>query len=330
MSHDRSNMPAETVVSLIWEFEKALAHAGLILRGRPDMDGTLHRAPVMGDRPGRRSGAYVGHLDGRPAGHITNWKTGLHMTWRAGRKWQEAGQGRGPPFGAALWNLVEAKQDAMARRQAQTSRYAARVWESAAPALADHPYLTRKRVAAHGLRISRAGSLLIPAHDIEHRIWSLIRIKKDGAKRFLRGGRIEGCFYAIGRFSPMRPILITEGFATAATLHETTGLPVAVAMASGNLGAVARVIRSHYRRTSIIMAADNDHHLPLRDPPLPNVGKLKAEEAARSCEGIVLIPTFKPEDKGTDWNDLAISSGTGTVRLQLASCRELRRYLTLC
>jgi len=50
------------------EFAEALRNAGLQVQGAPLMDGMLHRVPVDGDRGIERSGAYKGHLDGRPAG----------------------------------------------------------------------------------------------------------------------------------------------------------------------------------------------------------------------------------------------------------------------
>ena len=331
MPRDSTNVSMSDTSDVIGEFATALADAGLILRGPPVMDGKLRRVPVIGDRPGRRSGAYVGHLDGMPAGHITNWKTGLQTTWKSFHAAHGAGQGsrRSPLWRTNIQDRVEAKRAAIARRQARTSRYAVRLWDSAGLAPHDHPYLLRKGVAAHGLRISKTGCLLIPAHDIDGRLWSLTRIMPDGRKLFLRGGRIEGCHYTIGSLDPCRPILIAEGFATAATLRELTDLPAVAAMMSGNLSAVARVIRSRYQHARMIIAGDNDHRLPNQDPPTPNVGKLKAQEAARDCGGISLIPTFEPEAPGTDWNDLAACHGTEAVRAQLAACAELGRYLKL-
>ena len=66
------------------EFAAALVSAGLQLDGAPIMDSRLHRVPVDGDKRGRRSGAYIGHLEGScPAGYIQNFKTGLAHNWKA-------------------------------------------------------------------------------------------------------------------------------------------------------------------------------------------------------------------------------------------------------
>ncbi|MBN8907192.1 MAG: AAA family ATPase, partial [Rhodospirillales bacterium] len=58
------------------DFAAALQGAGLRVSGPVAMDGVLRRAPVEGDRKGQKSGSYVGHLDGWPAGYIRNHKTG--------------------------------------------------------------------------------------------------------------------------------------------------------------------------------------------------------------------------------------------------------------
>ena len=50
------------------QFAEAIRECGLQLDGSPLMDGQIHRVPVDGDKGRDRSGAYSGHLDGRPAG----------------------------------------------------------------------------------------------------------------------------------------------------------------------------------------------------------------------------------------------------------------------
>ena len=65
------------------EFAQALRESGLQIGGLPEMNGQLYRVPVEGDRGSERSGAYVGHLDGRPAGYIQNFRTGQRINWKA-------------------------------------------------------------------------------------------------------------------------------------------------------------------------------------------------------------------------------------------------------
>jgi phage/plasmid primase-like uncharacterized protein len=68
----------------------------------------------------------------------------------------------------------------------------------------------------------------------------------------------------------------------------------------------------------MFMLADNDHHLPMRNPPLPNQGKEKAEKAAEAAGATVLMAPELPERaivlKGTDWNDYEARRGTQAVK----------------
>ena len=54
----------------------------------------------------------------------------------------------------------------------------------------------------------------------------------------------KGHFHLIGM--PTSIVLVAEGYATGATLHEATGLPVAIAFDAGNLRHVAAALRERY------------------------------------------------------------------------------------
>ena len=55
-------------------------------------------------------------------------------------------------------------------------------------------------------------------------------------------------------------IIIAEGYATAATLHEVTGHCAVMAVDAGNLRPVAEALRALYPSTRLVVAADNDRH----------------------------------------------------------------------
>ena len=57
---------------------------------------------------------------------------------------------------------------------------------------------------------------------------------------------------------------------------------------SGNLLDVARAVREYDPARRIVIAADNDHHLPRLAVPLPNVGMEKAIAATEAVGGVVL------------------------------------------
>jgi phage/plasmid primase-like uncharacterized protein len=117
--------------------------------------------------------------------------------------------------------------------------------------------------------------------------------------------------HQIGNFAG-DTFIIVEGYATGASIHEATGLPVAVAFHAGNLEPAATALRDAHPDARIIIAGDNDHHRPRETGPngrpKPNVGRDAAEKAANAVGGFALLPQFDAEDRGTDWNDLAAKS----------------------
>jgi putative DNA primase/helicase len=194
-------------------------------------------------------------------------------------------------------------------------------------AASQHPYLQRKGVRAHGVFLNTAGplmlfageaepqawsakgDLLVPIHDIGGALLGAQSIAADGRKCFTRGAAIASGHHLIGALAPGRMLLIAEGYATAATLFEATGLPVAVAFHASNLAAVAQAYRAADPGLRIIIAGDNDHQreqeIGADGRPGRNVGRLKAEVAAQAVDAALLIPAFQPEQQGSDWNDLA-------------------------
>lgn len=309
----RRDLPGFEETDVMADFAAALHHAGLRVRGVPEMDGTLRRAPVEGDRNGQKSGSYVGHLDGWPAGYIRNHKTGMEIRWKAERPTKAMTPAERAAFTAAAAARSATRTRERQAIQARAAGMAQRLWAAASPAR-DHPYLAAKGVRAHGLRQDRRGRLLVPVQGMDGRLWGLQRIGVDGSKLFLKGARTDGGHMLIGdRPKPGAPLLVAEGYATGATLHEATGLPVIVAFNAGNLLVVAKAYRAADPLRPIVIAGDNDHHLPQRAVPLPNVGKEKAEAAAAAVGGIAVLPSFPKGDRGTDWNDLARRGGREPV-----------------
>ena len=309
----RREAPRITEVDARADFATTLHRAGLRVRGSVEMDGTLRRVTVEGDRNGQKSGSYVGHLDGWPAGYIRNHKTGTEIRWKADRPTRAMTPAARAIFAAETAARSTARARERQATQARAARMAHRLWAAASPAR-DHPYLAAKGVRAHGLRQDSRGRLLVPVQGADGRLWGLQRIGGDGSKLFLKGARTDGGHMVIGgQQKPGAPLLVAEGYATGATLHEATGLPVAVAFHAGNLLAVARVYRAADPSRPIVIAGDNDHHLPKRAVPLPNVGMEKAEAAATAVGGVAALPSFSAGDRGSDWNDLARRHGQEPV-----------------
>ncbi|HEM0491494.1 TPA: DNA primase, partial [Legionella pneumophila] len=169
----------------------------------------------------------------------------------------------------------------------------------------------------------------IPATDCEGTLWTIQYISEDGAKRFAKDSKKEGCFHVLGGLEKLAEtpvIVITEGYATAATIKDATKLPAIVsAFDSGNLKPVAKALRDKFPNTPIIVASDDDKHLELTKGINP--GKEKGSEAANSVNGFMILPTFAPGEQlsnprqFSDFNDLANKSqlGIAGVKRQLKS-----------
>ncbi|NCB23836.1 MAG: hypothetical protein EOM56_13610, partial [Deltaproteobacteria bacterium] len=116
-----------------------------------------------------------------------------------------------------------------ARRQAETAKKAQRLYADATKMVAHgrHVYLADKGVqSVPGLKISfRDNKLVVPLYDAEGQLVNLQFISEQGEKRFLSGGRKQGCVFPIGE-SADSPLLISEGLATGLSLHECLGYPV--------------------------------------------------------------------------------------------------------
>lgn len=157
----------------------------------------------------------------------------------------------------------------------------------------DHPYLERKKAKAYKNVMVFGADLIIPI-TIDGEIWSFQRIDKNGDKRFKAGGRIKGGYFVIEGDDTT---VICEGYATGATIHEQTGFTVVVAFNAGNLIDVAHTWKEK-ANGRIIIAADDDRFGD------KNIGIEKATSAAKAIGADLVMPTFGPNDKGTDFNDM--------------------------
>jgi putative DNA primase/helicase len=209
--------------------------------------------------------------------------------------------------------IAEAQRKLTQKRNednAVASVQAKQIW-NAATNCTTHPYLETKKIKAHGLKIDRQ-TLLIPLQDERgnltslQKIWPNPQISGKFVKGFLKGSRIQGCFFLLGLIKD--EVVICEGYATGATIHEITKLPVVVAFSSNNLQQVACLISKKYPNTKITVAADNDRFKS------ENPGLAKAKEAAAAVKARLVVPEFaNDEGELTDFNDLYVNEGVEKV-----------------
>lgn len=320
--------------------------------------GRMVRCRVEGDR--ERRGWYMLHeLNGQGGDLLI---VGSFGVWR--------GSDNGAQKVALTKNAFTTEQrDAIRRRVAEdrkradraraaeaerAAQRASKVWAKCSPT-GEADYLVRKGVQSHGLRFSPSGACVVPMLDTAGKIHGLqvIRPKKQGGrdKDFWPVGLAKkGHFHLIG--TPTWIVLVAEGYATAATLHEATGLPVAVAFDANNLGPVSVALHKRYRQAKVLICADDDvfgkcPHCgtridlsPLRDGTVCsnpdcakdhgriNTGVTCASATALEVGGAWVVPLFADANarhdafmahgtKFSDFNDLHALEGLHVVRTQV-------------
>ena len=266
---------------VINQFRQAIEAAGLEPPIEIVDDGVIHRFSTDG-KPTHKNGWYILHTDDIAAGAFGDWREGFTQNWcsKADKSMTEADQ---IAHRERVKAMQRQREDDLAHRQELAAVDALKRWTAATPCT-QHNYLTRKGIQPHGAKIED-DKLLIPMRDTTGTVHSLQTITPDGIKMFMSGGRVKGCYFAIGK--PKGALIVCEGFATGASIHECTGHAVAVAFNAGNLEAVAVALRNKYPTLKIIIAADDDDQTP------GNPGMTKATAAVQAAGGILAVPVVK-------------------------------------
>lgn len=249
----------------------------------------------------------------------------------------------------ALHKEAQRKAEAERKRQADKAAEKAKAaWQRCAVD-GSSPYLTRKQVEAHGVRFGRSGELIIPMTDDSDTIRGLQIIRPKDHPKTIKSGRDKdfwpfgiassGTWHLIGGH-PKNLLIIAEGYATAASIHQATGHPVAVVWSANNIMAAATKLRKKHPRAKILICADDDwlqkcHNCKAYTPVTgadcihcqqphsqKNAGISYAETAAITVNGAWVAPKFtieRPTDKKgpTDFNDLHCLEGIQQVADQI-------------
>ena len=229
----------------------------------------------------------------------------------------------------------EAAQRQLQENHLRVSKTAQRIWRNAAPASLAHPYLAAKGITdpavLGGIRQSEYRGVLnlqIPIYR-DGTLYNLQSISPDGGKHFLKDGLKSGGYTVVGDATDTaRGIVVAEGFATAASIHQATGKPVVVAFDAGNMVTVSETLAKNLPQDiPVTIAVDND---------ASGTGLAKARQAAALFGDrakavqpeftMTQIQQFQRENgldgKGrpklpSDFNDLHKLAGVAAVRQAL-------------
>lgn len=286
-------------------------------------DGKFHRFQVEGSK--RNAGWYIAHLrNGLPIIQFGNWRDGSKFSVRGDEVVE--GDHDQPPSHHQKATLKEWKAN-------QASDLATRLWKNAQPCQ-QHAYLNKKQIQPHGARIldlthisktfiyswidkhSLHDALIIPMM-IGDRVADLQFITPEN-KFFLPGGDHKGARYTLGDPTSSTKLIIATGFATSATIHECTGVPVICVFSDGNLDKAANTIRHLYPKHEITIAADNDLH---PDKRAVNSGVVYSTAVAKKYNLSLAIPEL--HGKKVDYNDLFIAEGKQSVIDSINSATQI-------
>lgn len=296
-----------------------LRAAGLLPKDGQFEIGKLRRCRVEGSKEAR--GWYHLHEISKPDGSLLI--VGAYGIWQGddnnARKVTINKDELNPEEIAALKKrLAEDRRKADQARAAEADRaaqLAAYAWAKYQPT-GQSDYLATKGVGAHGLRFTGGGSVVIPMCNVQGQVRGLQIIRshaqasKQGklAKEFWpRGHMMGGTFHTLGMLTPGCVVLMAEGYATGATLHEATGLTVVVAWSANNLGKVADVLRRRYAGIRILLCADDDD---LKQCPSTSCNaKFQLSLARENCPQCGL--THKRKNAGVDACSAAAIAAAG-------------------
>ncbi len=299
------------------------------------LDGQIHRYTIEGDNPSKKNGAYKIYSDGVPNGWVQDWKNGGEIA-----KWifnfpdnEEAKKKieyfNSPEYRKKIEDEQKKRNEELKKKQSDASERARILFEQLTEA-DEHPYLTKKKVKAHGVRYqSSTKSLVIPLRDVDGKLISLQTIDADGNKRFFHDAPRDDNFFSfdLEKISKENNLaLLCEGYATGATLYEIFGYPVVCAMTSGSLIKVANALKGKYPYLKIAVMADNDLQTEKKRDLNPGVIAAKAVKEARLAIEY-FAPPFPFSDIGTDWNDYINRYGNESSEIQ--NVKSKLHYLSL-
>ena len=281
----------------------------------PVMDGKIHRFATAEDRQGEKSGGYYIHADGWPNWGIIDYRKGFDSML----KFKISGE----DFpGTKVYSAVRSRNNFTPKDEKEQARAKAYIeWKRATPVIKVkeyHSYLIKKKICyrysdnirqvLHSQKedITKNGDLLIPLVNIyTHKFQSLQRITfstmkstNKNMKGFYPNTILKSACYIFSQVQTPPKFIICEGFATGASIFykccKTTKATVISSMSCNNMLNIVKGIRTQYKGTPIIIAADND----------PAGLKTGQELIREGLADSIAIPPIS----GYDWNDFLSQS----------------------
>lgn len=143
----------------------------------------------------------------------------------------------------------------------------------------------------YSIRYIKRGTFLVPLFDLDGVIYNAQVIYASGKKSFFREAPKQGLFHLMGEPEPGKPIALTEGYATGATIRKATEWPCAIGFDVYNLRAVAQKLVVRYPESRLVICGDDD--VDNKDNP----GRTRAEALAKELNCRAVFPNFRATGK---------------------------------
>lgn len=229
-------------------------------------------------------------------------------------------------FAVSLRKAREESEKAEAEKHEAAAKKAQATYQASfSDGIWSHPYVERKEIKPIGARNTRDGRLIIPVRNWKGKTISAQYIDAEGIKRFQYESSARGGYASVNhkdsKPSVETPLVICEGWATACSIFEATGYPVAAALSSKNIIVVAHDLRKKFGiDVPIIIAADDDWMAK------QNVGFDDSKKAAVEIGALLAIPEFDPESRkkgDKDFNDMMCARGPEAVAASIKAAKPL-------
>ena len=295
-----------------------LQNQGLVVDS-PILDGNIQRCYTgTTKQSAKKNGWYIGwskFINGKDyiSCSMGDWALSdkplaTYKSWQDDNEFSAVDRAAIEQHQAALQKKAEAEK---AKRHKDAAKKASQQWLALSDT-GNSDYLTKKGVKGYGIKYGhdeiQADFIAIPIRNHEGDIKGLqliydkpLSYDSTRNKTFTSGVEKKANFHLIGMVSPLAPVCFTEGYATAASIHEATDYPVIVCFDAGNIKPVVETWRKTHPHHNFIVCADNDQWKE------KNTGIDKATDTAKTHGCYLFIPDFTgfaTDTKPTDCNDL--------------------------
>jgi len=110
---------------------------------------------------------------------------------------------------------------------------------------------------------SKGMQLLVPVMDVHGKIWNIQYISPHGKKYYIKDGKRNDCLFRLG--GQAERAFLCEGYATAASIFQSTNMTTFVCFSSGNLDNVYKILKEELMKSGVALKTIADDNFELKE-----------------------------------------------------------------